>query len=306
MKVRTMMASAAVFVMTLPLSAGHGNKHKGDHKHNFSGVSISMQKDFDDDGPASCGDLMVTFDRQRAVPSQEQIQVPAAGTLQVDVQKHGGVHVQPGTGSAYTVRLCKAISPTAGASVTPSSIRMSLQGNRLSVTGPEPDGSWVGYLLIDAPRGASMNVRALNAPISFSQVDGNFTANATNGPISVKNSEGTFDAETKNGPITFAGNSGDVKLSAMNGPVSVKLNGTQWRGEGLVAETQNGPVSLKLPDDYRSGVRVSGSRGPWSCKGGGCSGVATIDDDFKTFTLGSGEPVVRISTVNGPVSITQK
>ena len=306
MRVRKMMAVAATFVLALPLIADHGHKHKGDHSHNFSGVSISMQKDFDDESPADCGDLRVTFDRQRAVASEEQIQVPARATLEVDVQKHGGVHVQPGTGSSYTVRLCKAISPAAGPGITPSSIRISLQGNRLTVTGPEPEENWVGYLLIDAPRGASMNVRASHAPISFSQVSGSFTANATNGPISVKNSDGSMDAETTNGPISFAGNSGDVKLNAINGPLSVKLNGSRWNGEGLVAETQNGPVSVKLSDDYQSGVRISGTRGPWSCKGGGCTGVATIGDDFKTFSLGSGDPVVRISTVNGPVSITQK
>lgn len=284
-----------------------GGEKDGTYRHDQNNVSISIDKDWEDTTPADCSDVRVRFEGDAAEMSEERMDIPARGTLEVNVEKRGGVYVQAGSGDSYTARLCKAFAPGSSREAWGREVRLSLQGNKLTVVGPSNE-DWVGYLLVDAPRGASMNVAASHAPIAFHQVSGTFNATATNGPISVKNPDGgVVFAKTTNGPISFAGNSGDVTLTAVNGPLSVKLSGNQWHGRGLTAETRNGPVSVKLPEEFRSGVRISGSRGPWSCQGERCEGVARIsDNDVRTFTLGEGDPVVRISTTNGPVSIKTK
>ena len=303
MKLRFLVSLIAWVALASFLAAGV--EKDGTYRHDRNNVSISIDKDWEDTTPMDCGDLRVRFEGDDAEISEERIEIPAGGTLEVNVEKRGGVYVQAGSGGSYTARLCKAFAPgTSGAWMR--DVRFSLQANRLTVVGPSRE-DWVGYLVIDAPRGASMNVTASHAPIAFHQVSGTFNATATNGPISVKNSDGTVLARTTNGPISFAGNSGDITLTAVNGPVSVKLSGEEWRGRGLTAETKNGPVSVKLPEEFRSAVRISGSRGPWSCQGQRCEGVARIsDDDVRTLTLGEGDPVIKISTTNGPVSIKTK
>ncbi|HEU4522811.1 MAG TPA: hypothetical protein VFT12_12465, partial [Thermoanaerobaculia bacterium] len=110
--------------------------------------------------------------------------------------------------------------------------------------------------------------------------------------------------------VSISGGQGDIRLQATNGPVSVKLSDTFWNGN-LEATTQNGPVSLKLPRGFRSGVLVEAlGHGPVSCKADGCPDVRlrSYDEDERPrrIELGSGPQVVRLSTVNGPVTVREQ
>ena len=87
-----------------------------------------------------------------------------------------------------------------------------------------------------------------------------------------------------------------------NGPVTIKLNSDHWTGAGLEARTHNGPLELRVPENYRSGVEVAATtHAPFSCHHSECKG--TWDEDNKQVHLGGSPTVVRLSTVNGPVSI---
>ena len=137
-------------------------------------------------------------------------------------------------------------------------------------------------------------------------------ARTKNGPLSLRNLSGNIDATTNNGPISIDGGSGTMKAQATNGPLSVSLDGTSWNGE-LDASTKNGPVTLKLPRGYSSGVVIETSgRGPVSCRAEGCARFEALrsDDDHRRWNdeprrieLGSGPTHVRLSTVNGPVTV---
>ena len=119
----------------------------------------------------------------------------------------------------------------------------------------------------------------------------------------------SITAEAHNGPISFKGGSGVVKLDAQNGPITVKLDGDSWLGGSLDAHSHNGPMSVKVPNDYRSGVVVeSDGRGHVSCHAEACRQARrTWDDETpRRIELGSGPTVVRLSTVNGPVSVKER
>jgi DUF4097 and DUF4098 domain-containing protein YvlB len=83
------------------------------------------------------------------------------------------------------------------------------------------------------------------------------------------------------------------------------LKNNAWQSGKLDAHANNGPVSLNLPKGYQSGVVLS-SKGhsPMSCSADVCSEARkTWDDDEKRIEFGSSSPVIRITTVNGPVSV---
>ena len=133
-------------------------------------------------------------------------------------------------------------------------------------------------------------------------------ARALNGPISLRNSSGNMTVETTNGPISLDGGSGAMKLNATNGPITVKLRGDTWDGS-VDAHTENGPVSLRLPPSFRSAVVVqSEGRGPVSCRAEACRQARRTwdDDDNRRIEFGSGPTIVRLSTVNGPVSVREQ
>jgi DUF4097 and DUF4098 domain-containing protein YvlB len=97
---------------------------------------------------------------------------------------------------------------------------------------------------------------------------------------------------------------GDVDIDTQNGPISVKLSGNRWDGK-LEAHARNGPLSLSLPEGYASAVTVESSgRSPFQCRAKACGEARkNWDEDSRRIEFGSSAPVVRLSTVNGPVSI---
>jgi len=64
-------------------------------------------------------------------------------------------------------------------------------------------------------------------------------------------------------------------------------------------------VTVSIPSGYQSGVVVeSEGHSPFQCQASVCSeGRKTWEEDVKRIEFGNGPAVVRVSTVNGPVSV---
>ena len=287
---RILLALCLLAVATTLSASGRYRNH---------GMSTSID---DDDLVNNCGAVRVTFNDRPAIRAEESVPVGSLRSLSVRAPQNGGVYVIGGTSSSYEVTACKA----AWYEDDLSQIRTHVSGNEVTADGPS-SGEWTVFFIVRAPRGASLDLRTYNGPISLRGVNGTVTANATNGPISAKESSGTMNLETENGPVSLDGGSGTMKLSAENGPVSVRLRGTSWDGN-IEAHTQNGPASLRIPAGFRSGVVVeSDGHGPVSCRAAACREARRTwdDEDNRKIELGSGPTVVRMSTVNGPVSVRE-
>jgi len=129
---------------------------------------------------------------------------------------------------------------------------------------------------------------------------------ATNGPISMSNCTGEADLTSQNGPISISGKSGKLKLHTENGPISIALQGPDWSNGGLVADAVNGPVSLSVPSELKTSfVLESRGHSPITCHASVCANARkTFDDnDNRRIEYGEGAPVIRLSTVNGPVTV---
>ena len=96
---------------------------------------------------------------------------------------------------------------------------------------------------------------------------------------------------------------GDVKFALRFEKLAVEFDDVP---NGIDAHAQNGPVSLKFPDDYKSGVRLEMSKhSPLHCpRSAGCQ---FRDEDeasgLRRLDFGSSRPVIRVSAQNGPVEI---
>jgi DUF4097 and DUF4098 domain-containing protein YvlB len=269
-----------------------------------SGLSVST----DDREVTSCDQLEIRAGNREIARSEERLSLPqTSSVVRVEAAENGGMYVYGWDRQDFGVLNCKAAASDerTTAEYKLQQIKTSSEGGHLTVSGPE-DGDWTSYLIIHAPRSSSLSLTGMNGPISISDLSGKVEVHNTNGPFAIKNSAGEITAEVVNGPIAYAGNGGDVHLHAQNGPIAVKLIGTSWRGKGLEAESMNGPMSLKLQNNYTSGVLVQ-TRGysPFDCSG--CEGARKdFDGHNKSVQFGSGTPLVRLSTVNGPVSIKER
>jgi len=255
---------------------------------------------------ASCSDLHVRFDRHETVMQSEERSIsPAeAPTLRVRAESNAGLQVQGWDQENYSVTLCKATEAGHHAEATLSQIHLTFQNSELGVSGPHSGDDWSAHLLIRAPKGASIDLTVHNGPMTLRRVDGHLRVRAENGPISVTECTGNLDLSSHNGPVTLEANSGKQNVRSENGPVTVSLAGEVWTGSGLEAHATNGPVRLEIPSGYKSGVVLESDGGPFECHASVCSeGRKTWDDDHKRIEFGSGPTLIRVSTVNGPVSV---
>jgi len=262
------------------------------------------------DGPAAgCSDMDVRFNHDRAlVQSEEKTLTRAeAPTLRVHAETNGGVQIQGWDKDTYSVTTCKFAEPPQGeADVVFSQIHTTISGGEVSASGPGHRDRWSVFFLIRTPRGAVVNLDATNGPLSTYSFNGKLTARATNGPISLHEFSGEGDVEAVNGPISINGSHGNLSVRTQNGPISVNVSESKWDGAGLTASAENGPVSLHVPDGFQSAFLVeSRGHGPVSCHASICGEARKTwdDEDRRKIEYGSGSPMIKLSSYNGPVSV---
>ncbi|HET9802857.1 MAG TPA: hypothetical protein VFP96_06460 [Candidatus Acidoferrum sp.] len=290
--------------------------------HDRHSRNVSMRGD---EPAATCEDLKIEFDDHKAVVQSEDkaFSKSEMPVLRATGETNGGVQVTGWDKDNYSVTLCKAAAPYDDAQQVLAQIKMSVESGEVRVKGPSNHDGWTAFLLIRAPKSASVDLHVNNGPLSLYSVDGKILARAVNGPITAKNckgeirltaqngpitadgTSGTVELHTENGPITSNETSGNVDIRTQNGPIEVALSGTNWDGTGLQAHAQNGPLTVRVPQGYKSGVVIeSDGHSPFHCGASVCSEARkTWDDDKKRVEFGSGPTVVHASTVNGPISI---
>ena len=269
-----------------------------------NGRSISTNVS-DDRAVTNCGDIRITYDRRPAITEEAEMILPSSQVSNLRLQNaKGGVYINGWDRNEYSVRTCKAVpdddpNPTA----TLREITTTNTNGQLAVNGPS-GREWVANLIIMVPRLSKMDIETQSGPLQLRDLAGNIHLSATNGPISLRNVGGVVETTTTNGPISLVGGSGDHRVTAANGPVHVSLSGSRWDGPGLEVSTKNGPLSLSIPDAYGSGIRIQASdHSPVNCKAPACAGATRTLSSPSVIQIGNGDPIVRLSTLNGPLSI---
>jgi len=285
-------------LLALGFTTARANRHH--HSVNISGSHKQPATD--------CSDLRIRFDDRDAVVRSEErtLTKSEAAVLQVQPHRNGGVQVVGWDKETYSVTACKAAAGSSDeAERTLSQITMDIDHGKISVKGPGGENEWTVELLIRTPKSATINLDTMNGPISLYDVDGKLTARATNGPISLKNFSGDAEITAVNGPITVEGSKGSVRIRTENGPISVALEGKTWSGTGLTADAHNGPLTLMVPSGYESSFVVESTNyAPVSCKASICDNARkTWDDQHRRIEYGNAPAMIRLSTVNGPVSV---
>src|SRR5262249_54019747 len=275
---------------------------------------------------ASCNDLRIEFDGSDALVQSEERTFSKAETpvLRLQGESKGVVQSIGWNKDNYSVPVCKgAEADYDDASKVLLDNKLGAEHGEIHVTGPSNHDDWTAFLLVRAPKAAALDLHVNNGPLGVYSVDGKITAHALNGPITARDCKGEVKLEAQNGPITAEGTSGTVELHTQNGqitahetrgtvdirtqngPIDVDLSGQSWSGSGLQAHAENGPLTIRVPHGYQSGVVIeSNGHSPFHCGASVCSeGRKTWEDDKKRVEFGSGPTLVRVSTVNGPISV---
>jgi len=262
---------------------------------------------------ADCSHVNMMFGDYEVARAVQTASVPvSAGTLELRPDGNGGIRVERGSGGAYEITACVgAGAPTAAdAQAAANNVRLVVEGNRVRLSGAGENPrvrNWSVQLIVLAPDGASIDAETSNGPIGISGLDGTFALRASNGPISLQDVSGNVKARASNGPIHVEGSKGRFDVETANGPITLRLQGQRWDGT-LDARAANGPLTVSLPSDYQSGVEISsGAHSPWNCRVAACrNGNQGLDEQSRSLRLGTDPVVVRMSTVNGPVTVNER
>jgi hypothetical protein len=252
-------------------------------------------------GSSSCADLGINFGSGDVFRSEETVRVSGRDlSIEPGDARNLGVQVVGWSGSDYEITVCRAAAQAA----LLGGIALDQGSGAISLRGPEGE-QWTAYLLVKAPPQARLAIETRNGPASVRQVDGRVVVRAQNGPVRIEGVRGEVDVEAKNGPIHFEGGSGEVRLISANGPLTIDIGTSFWTGGRMEARSTNGPVSLRLPPGFSSGVVVeTQGRSPFRCDAGICaSAVETRDRSLRRMRLGGSPEDIHVSTSNGPMTI---
>jgi hypothetical protein len=233
--------------------------------------------------------------RRERVCETRTYTMPGGAPLDVDAGPNGGVLVRAANRADVSVeaRIVTDAGSEAEARARAAEVQVTASGGRVTATGPQrsDDGSWSVSFLIEVPQATPVTLSARNGPVALEDYTGQARLHAVNGPLRLVNV------------------GGDIKGETTNGPVTVELEGIGWQGTGLDVETRNGPVRMRVPEDYSAQLELSTVNGPIAVSHPGIPqpvftrrGRRQPSGPFRA-TLGGGGPLVRATTVNGPVSV---
>ena len=259
---------------------------------------------------ADCSRMRMSFGRdQVAYAVQRQVVPLSTATLNVRPGGHGGVRIDRGSGDSYSITACIGVSADTReeAQQLADAVRLSVEGNQVGVEGFAQTRHGGVQLIVEAPPNARIDVETVNGPIVVDGFDGQLNARASNGPINLESVAGVVRGVAVNGPISISGSRGNIDVETQNGPITVTLDGAEWDGD-LQARAKNGPLTVTVPEGFRSGVEISSSsNSPWNCRIAACGGTEPPrQDGARTLRFGAEPVTVKVSTVNGPVTINRK
>ncbi len=269
------------------------------------GGSFNVSVGHGDDDPRDCSDIRITSDRVVVTDEERHSFAVSSTPISIRPSTNSGLSVTAGDGREVEVIVCKAAlgDNEAEARTNLDSVVVETGPAKLVARGPRRDDG-LAWVIVRAPRGASLDLAIDNGPLSVRGVEGKLSIHGQNGPVSLRDVSGDIEVELENGPASLTGGAGSIRIHTENGPIDIDLGIGEWRGEGLEASAVNGPLSVTLDDAYRGSLRVESSgHAPWDC-GGPCRRAdKDWNGDDRWVTFGSAPYKVRLSTENGPISI---
>lgn len=206
-------------------------------------------------------------------------------------------HLRGGLGAKYVLRVPKSVELDRIVSSNGSVRIENTEGNARIRTSN-------GAVRITQLKGR-LEIETSNGGIELNNQSGGATLRTSNGSIKAENVRGNFEANTSNAKITARIMDPEpnrlVKLESSNGAVDLTMD--NLKNNDIRCRTSNASINLHLPSNLSAQMRASTSNShiesdfDLTLKGGRIS-KTNLDG-----TIGSGGPLVDLSTSNGSIRI---
>jgi Putative adhesin len=247
------------------------------------------------DTELTCNNISREISRERALSCEvRESTLGPSGRLQIEPGHNGGITVKGWAQNSVFVRarLEAWAENDIEARNIASQIRVETAGGQIRATGPDLDG----FLRSDRYRSWAVSLEI------FTPWNTDLTMESHNGGITISDIRGQIDFQSHNGGVRLARVAGDVKGETHNGEINVELNGNTWEGRQLELSTHNGGVTLLVPASYSASLETESNRGrldsdfPVTVRG-------RLDEKNLNFNIGTGGPLIKVSTHNGGIRV---
>lgn len=153
----------------------------------------------------------------------------------------------------------------------------------------------------------SLDVQTSNGGIEVQNLEGSASLHTSNGRVRAEDVRGSIEADTSNGGIHVhlikpeAGR--PIKLETSNGGIELAMEAMNQNE--IRASTSNGGITVHLPDNVGASLNASASNSSISTE----FEVATqgaIQKHHLEGTIGSGGPMIDLSTSNGSIRLMKR
>ena len=251
-----------------------------------AGAACAQMQD-NRDKTMTCQDNHGNSDQAHHCDIREQ-SFAGPGRLNVDGGVNGGATVKGWLNNNVLVRAkVESWADTdAQASLLAGQVHVDTAGGQIRAGGPDSANhtGWSVSYEIFVPQTTDLTLKTHNGGISISDVRGRIEFDAMNGGVHLKRI------------------AGDVSGATVNGGLNVELIGSSWEGRQLEAKTSNGGVTISMPQFYSAHIQTE------TVNGGIQSDFPlTLQGNLRPrnldFNLGSGGPLIHITTTNGGVKL---
>jgi hypothetical protein len=210
----------------------------------------------------------------------------AVGVLNVDAGPNGGATVKGWSRNEVLVRARVEGwgNSDTDARVAASQVYIDASGGHVQARGPASSNNtgWSVSFEIFVPQATSLTAKTINGGIRVSDIRGNLSF------------------ETTNGGLHLSRLAGEVTGSTVNGGVNLELTGATWDGSRVQVATQNGGVSISIPQNYSAHFQTQTVHGSVKSEFP-INQQADIQSRNRDFSLGAGGPLIHVTTTNGGV-----
>lgn len=227
-------------------------------------------------------------------------------TLLVNAQS-AHVSIEGANRSDYLARFCAEVGARSEAEANQllDQMRVTTEGQMLKLKPPQGslDRHVLADLRIHVPADvpvilngdyAALAVRGINAPVKLT---------TTHARITVLDTTGDVDATASHfGVVDFSASQGRVRLQAAT---EINIKFPLQRFDGTLEAVAERPLRVLLPPGFTSSfAAIVGNADDFVCRADICGQVKKSKRDGRfVFTYGSGEPQIRLRSLDGPVVI---
>jgi DUF4097 and DUF4098 domain-containing protein YvlB len=213
----------------------------------------------------------------------------SVGRLAVDPGRNGAVTVKGWLSNQVLVRsrVETWADSDSDAALLASRVQVNANTGQISASGPDSQGDsgWSASYEIFVPQSTDLDLKTYNGGITISDV------------------RGRIGFAAHNGGVRLTRVAGDVAGATLNGAVNIELAGNTWDGRQLEVSTTNGGVTLSLPERYSAQLRTETANGRVRSELPPAAAGNLISTRNLEVTLGSGGPLIHVSTTNGGVTV---